>query len=632
MAARFNLDLLLRVIDRASGPLQRVHDRVERLTRPTTSLQNKLASNMAVMGQIGTRLGLDVLPGKFMGVYNAAASIGDAVDRTKLRIIGMSVLGGSLAYTLKSQFIDTADEMARMGLRLQAIEGGAEGAMKAMAFIKRTSIDSPFEFKDVSASYALLKSAGLDPTKQIGGLNGIIDQVAKRGGTSEDLWGVNIALSQMLNANRINAQDANQLVQRQIPVWNLLAAAAKRATGKAFDVKTLREMSKEGKLGIGAIRLLIEEMGRDAEGFSKKTAKSTVAGLWSGVMDQVKFFYQRVMKVDDAGRAIQGGLMDRITTRLSGILDLIDRMASDGRLDRWASIVDQKLTRLWEGISTNAIPFVKSLASTLGEVFTVADNVAQVFGGWSHVIPWYLAAYIAGPLVSAVFSLGVSIGSLAYAGGASLATIVISFGWIAAAIGAVIYAGYLLIKNWASIKRWGLDLGASLKRGLGGMADFVINLFALDFPKAVDGFVEMLKGIGRVLTTALRPFFWAWEKATGLKVPDAIWPREKPKALEHMELVSPHQSAQRMLNARRIIGGPSGGVLEPVLSRNPMAREDAARVDLAVSIAQFAKSVKDFTEGRLTVEFTNAPAGTRVRGSNRAPIDFAIGHAFAEIP
>lgn len=215
--------------------------------------------------------------------------------------------------------LQTGDQFEGMQTQLTALMGSIEGGEKATEWIKQFTRDTPLQLQDVTEAFTLLKAFGLDPMD--GTLQAITDQSEKLGGGMEKLTGISSALGQAWAKQKLQGEEILQLVERGVPVWDLL----QKVTGK--NTEQLQELSSKGKLGRDVIRDLIAEIGKAAEG-SAAANMSRLTGIVSNLRDVAADFLDRIAN---------SGAMDYVKQQLLGVADAIDQMDKDGRLDRLAA-------------------------------------------------------------------------------------------------------------------------------------------------------------------------------------------------------------------------------------------------------------------------------------------------------
>lgn len=426
---KYPLDVVITAVDRLTGPLTRINSTINRVTAPTRRLSNAVSSLSQTAGLANVTAGLQ-------GVYQAAGNVSSAISTATGRVLRLGVVAGGLGYLFKRQFIDTASTFENLEVSLEGIEGSAAAAKRSMAFIKDLTVKTPFEMKDIAGTFRLLRAQGLDPMD--GTLQSIVDQVAKVGGTGDKLTGIAMQLGQAWSKGRLGAQDMNILAENGIAVWATLARGVARVehgvesvSEKQLEamVAKLRKMSEEGELGLDKIRILIQQMGRESEGASKRMM-GTFSGLLSNLKDKWTFFRQDVMKT---------GAFERIKDILRQWNERIDRMAANGALQRWAERVGAKLESGFRWLEANGPRILTETTEFLGNLWKKADAIATTLGGWGNVVKFGIAAYIAGPLLSSVASLTLAVIAL---NGALAAT---PAGWLLLGGAALVGGGAFLL-------------------------------------------------------------------------------------------------------------------------------------------------------------------------------------------
>jgi tape measure domain-containing protein len=424
---KFPLSLVFTAVDRITAPLNRLHSRIGRITAPLRAGTNAVRS-------IGEAAGMPRVAAAFGSVTSAIGGVATAAEKSFKRISILAVGAGGLAYLFKRQFIDTAAEFQNLQTSLVGIEGSAEKAQRSMAFIKDLTLRSRvFELGDIAQVFRTLRGFGMDPAN--GTLDAIVNQVAKLGLSGDKLTNIGLQLGQAFSKGRLMAQDANILVENGVPVWGLLERAVNRVNkGQTVTVAQLRQMSENGKLGVKAINLLIEQMGLESQGATDRMRRNWT-GLIGALANKWTFFKLRVM---------DSGPFQRITGFLERIIDRLDLMEQSGEMQRWANRLASVLLNIFTWLETNGPRILTQIWTNLQTIWRVADQVATVFGGWGNFVTFGIAAYIAGPMVSSVFSLVAAIVAL---NGALLGT---PAGWLLGAAGGLALLGGIVA--WKSLK------------------------------------------------------------------------------------------------------------------------------------------------------------------------------------
>lgn len=198
-----------------------------------------------------------------------ASSFGTKVG-TAIGLAGGAIITG-LGVLAKSS-ISAGMRMEQLGVRLEGLEGSAEKAKEAMAWIKDFADKTPLGLDAVTDSYSRLKTFGIDPTN--GSLQAAVDTMALAGGNADYLNGIILAMGQAWSKNKLQGEEALQLIERGVPVWDLLSEAMGKSTSE------LQDMSRKGKLGRAEMQLLFDAMGKRAAGSADKLSK-TLSGIFT---------------------------------------------------------------------------------------------------------------------------------------------------------------------------------------------------------------------------------------------------------------------------------------------------------------------------------------------------------------
>lgn len=577
---KYPLSLVIRAVDRATGPLRHITERLARLNAPAKALRQQ-------MGALGGELGVPKLSAGFAGIAGAVSNVGAALGQMRNRLAGVAMGGVGLAAVFKTQFVDTADTFERLELGLEAIEGSAAGAEKALEFIKELTVKTPFELDDVARSFKVMRAMGMDPMN--GQMAAIADQVAKIGGTGDDLFEISRQFSQAFSKQKLQAADIKVIAERGVPVWAMLARGVERVSKGTRKISTaeLMKLSEAGQLGTKAVELLVEQMGLESEGASARMSR-TWSGMMSQLSDQWTFFKRAIMR---------SGALDWLKGRLSALLAKIDEMDKSGALKRLAQLWGERLVRGFEALAAE-LPKVWEGLKSVGRTLSW---VADLFGGWGNLIMGGLALYIAGPLVSALVGLAGAFGSLGLAIGAT------PLGIVAAALAAIAAGAGLVVVSFASLTSE--ERQAAWAHIAEGVAKLRAELDALSIALggSGEGFKETAQFISAFFTLAVR--------------------RAIDDLTAAVKLVRWLASAGKFLNkglAYHPTVAVGRGFGDALTGRTTPLPWEANRPALAPAVPPPAGQAG---KARVQVDFGNMPRGTRVTPDtfNTAEVDLTLG-------
>lgn len=201
---------------------------------------------------------------------------------------------------------------------LAEMYGSQDAGNAAFARLEALAKRNGLAIGDVVEQAKRLKAFGIDPLN--GSLQALVDQNAAAGGSMEDLSGKVLALGQAWAKQKLQGEEILQLVERGVPVWDLL----QKATGK--NVQELQKLSEKGKLGREVIQQLYEEIGKANSGAANR-ALGSLSGLISQTSARWLEFKQDIV---DAG--LGAYLKQQFTELLesTGGMDALARRVSEG--------------------------------------------------------------------------------------------------------------------------------------------------------------------------------------------------------------------------------------------------------------------------------------------------------------
>ncbi len=307
---------------------------------------------------------------------NSAAlkTVADDAKKTSFSIRSLTTnIAGLLGATaifrgLRSGFesiIGYGSKFETLQIQLNSVMGSIEAGEKATAWIKDFTKNTPYQLDGVSNAFVKLKAFGLDPMD--GTMQAIADQAAALGGGQEKLEGIVLAVGQAWAKQKLQGEEILQLVERGVPVWDMLA----KVTGK--NTKELQKLSEKGELGRDVIAGLVKEMGKMTDG-AAQSQMDTWAGLVSNAKDTIAEFFNEIA---------QSGSLDYFKAQLKSVLDTVKEMAANGELKAWAQDISGKVVTLAEYVRSAVVhiwDFRDSIVATAKVVATV--KFAQMFSGF----------------------------------------------------------------------------------------------------------------------------------------------------------------------------------------------------------------------------------------------------------
>lgn len=396
--ADLNIALILRLVDRATAPARAAMRNLERLGGDSLARQADRVSR-------GTR----AMTAGLNDVGNAALRGGAVVAAYGA---GMTALAAS--------FLRPAAQFEQFNVQLTTLEGSSAKAEQAMSWIEDFATRTPLSVEQTVQAYARLKAFGLDPTT--GSLQAMVDTMAATGGGAEKLDGLTLALGQAWTKGKLQGEEAMQMLERGVPVWDLLAEAMGKSAAE------VQKLSEQGRLGREEITLLMEALGGRYDGASER-ASQTWDGIISNLWDQWTRFQRLVMG---------SGLFIWMKSQLQQLLEVLNRMAANGELQAWAESVGDHILRVLTAIRDFGVGVYRLWNDTL---FPALDSFQQMVGGWDMAGWTALAALFSNSLLlvaGGIIKIGIGLAAIS---SAPIVALALAF----TALAAVIYF------NWDSI-------------------------------------------------------------------------------------------------------------------------------------------------------------------------------------
>lgn len=189
---------------------------------------------------------------------------------------GITAVAGALKGTIQIGF-DYRRMLEENTIAFEVMLGSADDASKHLKDLARFAETSPFEFPELVGTSKRMLAMGFSIKEIIPSLRAVSDAAAALG---SDIDGITLALGQMRQKGRLQAEEMNQLVERGIPAWEILS----KAIGKT--VEETRKLSEQGKIsGRGAAQAILIGMKERYGGLGERFARETATGLEANIND-----------------------------------------------------------------------------------------------------------------------------------------------------------------------------------------------------------------------------------------------------------------------------------------------------------------------------------------------------------
>lgn len=558
------------------------------------------------------------------------AGVGQAVGKVTQRLGGLTqhaLIGGAgIGYFLKRNLVDVASEFERFQTILETTEGSSAGAQNAMKWVSDFAAKTPYELAQVNEAFVKLRAYGLDPK------NGLL----------KTLGDTSAAMGK--------------------PVMQAVEAIADAITG---ENERLKEFGIKGSKSKGIITYEYtdkagQQQTKTVQASNRKLIESTLSAIWNekyaGAMDKLSGTWAgMISNVSDqwarfANNTMNAGLFEWMKNKLGGVLATLDKMASNGELQAWAtktgntlksfavhawelgSSIANIMQRLasfvggWENlgmilVAVKFLPLVLSIGSLLSTLGTASGALLMFATGTTAIGPALLAVGMK------VKTFGMLVGSgMATAGRAMWAfaanPVVLA---IVAAVALIAGAAYLIYKNWGPITAFFRNLWASIKAVLGGLWESFKQLGGMLMDGLVSGITSKVTAVKDAIGSAASGAIGWFKEKLGIKSPSRVFMAAgvnigEGAALGIQRSITAVKGATVGLTAATMM--PLGAAAQPpaLATLPPAARVAAATVMREGTYASIQRSqaIAQVTAGGMAAISRAAPLPVPQQGSGSA--------------
>ena len=381
--------LILKAVDKISGPARKVEASVRKMGRSTDQLKLKMALVERTaqrrgiktygdkMEQAGFATGrfirkIGQLPGRLKLAersMRAAGRAGGWMGKKLLGALGGAAKWGGLAavggagFALFDMF-KVAGQFEQFQIMLEGTEGSAAKAEKAMSWVKKFAETTPYELNEVMEAFVQLKAYGIDPMD--GSLRSIGDASSSM---SKGIMEGSEALADAMTGEfeRLKSFGITTRQQGDKVTFNYVK------NGKAMQVSAAKTAS--------AIEAAVTGIWNDNYAGGMDRQATTMFGIISNLKDKWTNFQVRVAKA---------GIFDKVKQSLERLLEKITRFAEDGTLERWAQKVSDWLGYAfdkgkefvtgidWPSVGKGMGAIVKALVKIIGLI----GKAATAWSNW----------------------------------------------------------------------------------------------------------------------------------------------------------------------------------------------------------------------------------------------------------
>lgn len=249
----------------------------------------------------------------------------------------------SFGKSLVSSGFDYNSQMEQLTVSFATMMGGnTEAAEGLVAELQQLAKVTPMETLGLAKTANLLMGYGVAAEDVIATLT-MLGDVA--GGSQDKLDHLALAYGQAMGAGKLNAQDANQMINAGVPVWSMLADYMGLTVGE------VRELSSEGEITSDVLANVFKEATSDGGRYYKamENQSKTYAGQLSTMQDTA----------DQAKGALLSPFFDVVSSDVfPQLLVLLEEFSS------WCIENKESLSEFAEALGKFAVEGISALLDT----------------------------------------------------------------------------------------------------------------------------------------------------------------------------------------------------------------------------------------------------------------------------
>jgi tape measure domain-containing protein len=252
-------------------------------------------------------------------ITSLSSSASRSSDSMRSLSSAISLIGlGSFA----KDVLNTNIEMENLRARLDATFGSMAKGQQAFEDILRIAKETPQSVEEISKSFVMLKNFGIEPTIKV--MQDLTNLTSKVGGNADTLSGIVRSLGQAYAKGKLQAEEANQMIERGVPVYSLLSKELHKTTAEIMDMMTKGELTRP------VIEKLIAAMGDSSVGASTKMME-TLGGKISMLGDSWHQFENALL--GDKSEGLIKTIVDGWSTVLDGFTARMNQSISGQIVD-----------------------------------------------------------------------------------------------------------------------------------------------------------------------------------------------------------------------------------------------------------------------------------------------------------
>jgi tape measure domain-containing protein len=451
MAGRFEVDAVIKAIDKFSKPIR--------------NMQNSVAK----FGHKANR-SLEGVTRSLRKVDKGLMSAG----RSAVRFAAIGIGAATTAVVgLVSQFAKIEDAQAAFTPLL----GGAEKAKELVDRLNETSATTPFQFKNLADSANQLLPV----------MNGNIEDTIKTirmlgdtsGGNAQKLDSITRGFTKAMLKGKVDMESLNMIAEAGVPIFTELAESMGTEVNEAFF-----KMISAGKVTTKDLTAAFEKMTSEGGIFfgGMEIASKTTSGIFSTLKDNIS------LTAAEIGSILAPTIKDLLKELILVAQNVREWVKANKELisERFLTFVDT-LKSFFKFLSQNGKTILK-VAGYFAVLIVALKTLTALL-----TLTTLLMALPFGPVIAGILAVVAAIGSIVFwfeewtdairNTGMATKFIVLAIGAAMGPIGFLITAATLIISHWKDVKAVFIEFGTAVMGVWESVSESITKAFAVIFDK-----------------------------------------------------------------------------------------------------------------------------------------------------
>lgn len=282
-------------------------------------------------------------------------------------------------------------EMEQAAISFKYLMGSAKEANSFIQALQDFAVESPLDTAGAEKSARMLMTMGIAAKNTIPVLRVLTDTATVAGGEIEDtVYRISLALGQMLQSGTVKMQEIRQLVNANIPIYDILQEEL------GLTAQQVSQIGKEGVNSAKAVNAILRGLQKRFGGAAKEM-QTTVKGALNAIKDSFMVLYNTM--ISGPYEWVRSRLV-AISNVLTTMVAIIRRVGPGGLFEALFPPEQQAIIRNLIGAFGQLASAVKYTAILIGYMF---GDAIRTLAYWLNIILPPIAIFLNGLMQLALY-------------------------------------------------------------------------------------------------------------------------------------------------------------------------------------------------------------------------------------